>query len=113
MKTLYYLNKIAFIITLLLYMTIVYGMFSQMFLGGIQVISAAILFLSWSKFSKKTKEHLSIYWVLSSIYGICWLFEWKSFDETFIIIFGIMVLPMAIAAYFLYILNSIKDIKKS
>ncbi|MEH6536417.1 MAG: hypothetical protein V7719_08505 [Psychroserpens sp.] len=112
MKIIYNINKVAFIITLALYVTVIYGMFSQMILGGIQVISATILFLFWKNFSKKTKEHLSIYWAISSIYGICWLFKWNSFNETFILVFGIMILPMAIAGYFLYILNSIKHIKK-
>nr|WP_321237423.1 hypothetical protein [uncultured Psychroserpens sp.] len=112
MKIIYNINFAAFFITLALYVTIIYGMFSQMILGAIQVLSAAMLFLFWKNFSEKTKEHLSIYWVIISIYGICWLFDWKSFNETFMTVFGVMILPMGIAGYFLYILNSIKHIKK-
>lgn len=112
MKTLYNINKVIFIITLALYVTVIYGAFAQMFLGAIQVISAAILFLSWKNFNSKTKEYLNIYWVIITLYGICWLFKWESFNDTFILVFGVMILPMSIAGYFLYILNSIKHIKK-
>ena len=112
MKTLYNINKVVFILTLVLYVTLYFGLLSQILLGGIQVLSAAILFFSWKIFNAKTKEYLKLYWVITTLYSICWLFKWESFNDTFIIIFGVIILPMSIAGYFLYILNSIKHIKK-
>ncbi|WP_296386269.1 hypothetical protein, partial [Winogradskyella sp.] len=92
------------------YLTIVLGLYSQIVLGVIQVLSALVLFTYWKKFSSKTKEQLYIYWSITIIYGLCWLFDWRNFDSSFIIIFGVMVLPMCIAGYFLYIINSIKSL---
>nr|WP_321224949.1 hypothetical protein [uncultured Psychroserpens sp.] len=114
MKIIYNINKVIFIITLVLYFTVVGGMLSQVILGALQIISAIILLLSWGKFSKKTKEHLSIYWVIIGVYGICWIFwlhNWDTINEFAIVIATVMVIPMVIATYFLYILNSIKHLK--
>ena len=112
MKILYNLNKIVIISTVVLYVTLIFGLYAQIVLGATQVLSALILFLFWKNFNNKTKEQLYIYWTLVIIYGVFWLIDLDAFNETFIIIFGIMVIPMAIAGYFYYIINSIKDFKK-
>ncbi|WP_047545243.1 hypothetical protein [Psychroserpens sp. Hel_I_66] len=114
MNALYNINKVLFIITLVLYLTVVFGMVSQVILGGFQIITALILFLSWKKLSAKTKKKLSLYWIIIIIYGICWIFwlhKWDSFNEILITIITIMVIPMSIAGYFIYIIDPIKHIK--
>ncbi|ARV09233.1 hypothetical protein BTO05_06095 [Winogradskyella sp. PC-19] len=111
MKIIYYLNKFTFYTTLLLYITLFLGLYSQIVLGVLQVISALILFLYWKKFNQKIKEQLYLYWLIAIIYGVCWLFDWKGFNDSFIMIFGIIILPMSIATYFFYILNKIKNIE--
>lgn len=109
MKKIYIINKIALIITLVLYVTIVLGLYAQIVLGTIQVVSALILFFFWKQFSKKTKEQLYIYWTIVIAYGICWLNDLKSLNEDFVLIFGVMIIPMSIAIYFVHILRSTKN----
>ena len=112
MKGVYLLNKVILIITLVLYLTLYLGMYSQIVLGLIQVLSAIFLFTYWKKFSSITKKQLSFYWILTILYGLCWLLDWQNTHNTYVIIFGIIVLPMSIAGYFFYILNSIKNMEK-
>lgn len=108
MKKIYTFNKFALIITLVLYTTVILGLYAQIVLGALQIICALILFFHWKKISQKSKEHLIIYWTTVLLYGLCWLIDWSDFNEEFILIFGIMLLPMSMAGYFLYILNTIK-----
>ena len=110
MKIIYYLNKFVFIITLVLYLTLVYGLFAQIILGVIQVLSAIILFSYWKKFDRSIKNKVLYYWLAITIYGILWLFNWEFLNNWSLIIFVIILFPMAIASYFFYILNSIKHI---
>ncbi|WCO00987.1 hypothetical protein [Psychroserpens ponticola] len=109
MKKLYLINKVSLIITFVLYLTIFLGMYAQMVLGALQIISALILFFFWKQLSKNSKEKLYIYWTIVTIYGLCWLMDWKGYNEYFTIVFGIMIVPMSIATYFVYILKSIKN----
>lgn len=112
MKNLYYLNKFVLITTLVFYLTIFLGLYAQIALGAVQLLSALILFLYWKVFSKKTKKQLYIYWLIVALYGVLCLFDWKNINNGFIIILGFIVIPMLIAGYFFYIINSVKNIKK-
>ena len=67
----------------LLYITIFLGLYSQIVLGALQLISALILFLYWNKFSNKTKKQLTVYWCLSILYGLGWLIEWDIINDGF------------------------------
>lgn len=112
MKNLYNINKIAFIITLVLYISVFYGMLFQILLGAIQILSGLYLCFQWKKLFSKQKKHLTIYWAFVGCYSIGWIFslsEWNSYNEFIYVIIGIMVIPMAIAAYFLFILHSVKN----
>jgi hypothetical protein len=111
MKGLYNLNKGVLIITLLLYLTIYYGLYSQIVLGIIQVLSALALFNYWKKFSTQTKKQLFIYWTITILYGCGWQMNWINSSDTFLVILKIIILPMSIAFYFFYILNSVKNLK--
>ncbi|WP_456440481.1 hypothetical protein [Psychroserpens sp.] len=108
MKKIYNINKFAIIITLALYLTLVFGLYAQIVLGAIQVISSLLLILFWKKLSKKSKVKLFIYWTLVSVYGICWHSDWNIFSQEIIIVFGIIIIPMSIAGYFYYILKETK-----
>lgn len=109
MKLIYQINKVVLIITYLLYLTIFFGLYAQMALGAIQIIYALLLFFYWKKLSNKTKNQLYIYWAIVIVYGLCWLLDWKDFNDTFYLIFGMMVVPMAIATYFVYLLKVSKN----
>ncbi len=107
MKTLHYINLVSFTITLLLYITIFYGMIAQVFLGTIQVILALILLLYWKTLKSRQKKLLAVYAFVAILYGLLWLTDIVNTD--FAIAF-ITVIPMSIAAYFLYITAQIKKI---
>ena len=55
MKFIYYTNNVVFYSTLVLYLTVIYGMFMQVILGGIQIILFFILLFNYDKFSEKIK----------------------------------------------------------
>ncbi len=107
MKIIHYINSTCFTITLLLYITIFYGLMAQVFLGSIQVIIAIILFIYWNKLTSKPQKHLIIYTLISLLYGLLWLTD--IVDTDFGIVF-IAVIPMMIAGYFVYITYLIKKL---
>ncbi|RKN17477.1 hypothetical protein D7035_14985, partial [Aquimarina sp. AD1] len=61
MKTIHNINKWSFIITLILYTTIIGGLLAQMALGVIQVVLGVIILFHWKKLNIKIKRHLLIY----------------------------------------------------
>ncbi|EZH72602.1 hypothetical protein ATO12_20925 [Aquimarina atlantica] len=107
MKTIHNINKWSFIITLILYLTIYYGLLAQIFLGGIQVTLAITLFMYWRKFNNQQKKHLLIYSCLTIIYGLLCLTDIMNSDFAPIFLF---IIPMTIAGYFVYTTYKIKKI---
>ena len=111
MKIIYYINKFALTITLVLYLTVFYGLFAQIALGAIQLLSALILFIYWKKFDSSTKKRIKYYWVAVIIYGLLWLLDWTFVNELLVLIIGVILFPMLIASYFINTLNYIKNLK--
>lgn len=111
MKLIYYINKFFLITTGVLYLTIILGLYAQVVLGGIQLISALLIFIYWNKFTEKTKKMIYIYWSSVLVYGSLWLIDWNFLNDMILFIGGIILLPMSLAVYFFYILDSIKNIK--
>lgn len=105
MKKLYQFNKICLIITLVLYLTIIFGLYAQIVLGGIQILSALSLLFLWHRFNKSDKKKLLIYWLLVSIYGVGWLLK-VDFNNFWWL--SIIIIPMSIATYFVFILKNLK-----
>ncbi len=102
MKIVHNINKWSFIITLLLYITVIGGLLAQIALGCIQVTLGIILLTYWQKLNNKSKIHILIYWGLVLIYGLTWfLFQPSSND--FLLFLYYVFIPMGIAAYFVYI----------
>jgi len=98
MKVLYQFNKIVLIITLILYVTIFLGLYAQIVLGGIQILSAIGITFLWNRFENKYKKQLLIYWLVTLSYGIGWLLEIDLNDSWWIL--AIIIIPMSIAIYF-------------
>ena len=111
MKIIYQLNKGVLILTLVLHLTIILGLYAQMALGAVQLLTALFLLFRWNLFAQQTKKQLKIYWTLVLLYGSCWFFKWNFLNDEILIIGGIILIPISIAGYFLYILNSIKNIE--
>ncbi len=106
MKIIHNINKWSFIITLLLYITIYYGLIAQFFLGCIQVIIALMLFVFWKKLKTKPKQHLFTYSGVAIVYGLLlWLTDIVDSDFGFVFV---TIVPMSIAGYFLFITWKIK-----
>ncbi len=108
MKTLYRINLIAIIITLLLYVTIIFGMYAQIILGALQLISGLIVIFYLNKLSNKSREKIYIYWILVFLYVIAWNLDWQNFDKYILSIIIPFVIPMLIACYFVYTLRIAK-----
>jgi len=107
-----YLNRFIFGITAILYLTIFYGLYAQIILGGFQLITAFTLLCFWMKLTKKQRERLLKYWVFVAVYGLLWITEFfnnlKS-DFTWIVIY--ILIPLSIAGYLTFILESFKTKK--
>ncbi len=110
MRIIHNINKWSFILTMLLYITIYYGMLAQILLGCIQVCLAIILLFHWYKFNLRKKRHLLIYVFIASCYGLFWLTDIVDSDYGFIFLTAV---PMSIAGYFVYITNLIQDVQNN
>lgn len=106
MKFIYHTNKIVYIITVALYITVIYGMLFQILLGAIQVIFFFVLLFNYDKFSKEIKQHLGIYGALSGIFLVVFFSSLEFFGQNFLLI---IFIPMGIATYFTYIVYQLKQ----
>jgi membrane protein YqaA with SNARE-associated domain len=61
MKTLFYIHKVAFYITLFLYLTLIYGAIAEFFLGCLQLITAAYLLFQVKEMSEEALEKFRLY----------------------------------------------------
>lgn len=106
-----YLNRFAVVITALLYITVVYGMIAQLFLGIFHIITAIGLLTFWSKLTVKHKRLLLTYWLIVGLYtllvtnGVLFFSTWNWI--------GIIVFPLLIAFYFTYFLESIRTKRRN
>ncbi|MBC8755728.1 hypothetical protein H2O64_13715 [Kordia sp. YSTF-M3] len=106
MKFIYYINNIFFGLTLLGYLTIIYGMYLQILLGCIQLLFFIVLLFNYHKFSQRIKEHLTTYGILTSFF-LLWFF--LNNHTLGITILFIMIAPMLIATYFTYIVYQLNQ----
>ena len=107
MKILYKTNLLAFIITLVLYLTIYFGLLFQILLGLIQIFSALSLFYYWKNISKSSKAKVLYYWVFVAVYFLLCITIENLYNDTIPYIIGLILLPLSIASYFLYTLKRI------
>lgn len=102
----YWINKVWLIITFVLFVTIYLGLFAELVLGCIQIISSIILFFYRHRMSDKLNNQLYIYWFILFIYLLLYLT--KILNDAFWII-GFCIIPMSIALYFFKILYDFKS----
>jgi hypothetical protein len=100
-------NRVVMSITGILYLTIILGLYAQVVLGFTQVLSAIILLFVIKKISIENQNRITIYWGLTISYGLVYLADIFNQLESFWIIIFILI-PIGIAGYFTFILESIK-----
>lgn len=104
------LNRVIFGITLVLYLTVIFGLYAQIVLGAYQVLIAVTLLFFMRRISIKNQKLLAIYWFLVISYGLLWLFDcFRNLNGLWVITF--IVIPLGIAGYFTFILESLKTKK--
>ncbi len=111
MKKIHSINKWSFILTLLLYTTVIGGLLTQILLGCIQFILALTIVSSWKKLDVTSKKLITTYWILFISYWITYKILDLYLENTSWFIFFILI-PMCIASYFVYATYRIKKCKE-
>lgn len=109
MKILFYINVLVYILTAGLYISVRYamfGMYAQVLLGLVQLLSAAILFFFYRSFTKKIQKNFIGYWLSAIMILSFIIFDFGTTglnilaDKTLQILF-VFVIPMIIATHFI------------
>ncbi len=104
MKILFIVNLIAFIINIGLYIIEpVLGLFAQIGLGLLQILSALRMSLETNKINKKAQKNLVRYWLSIFIWVLLGLIVCILFDSVLAFKIMIIICPMSIAFYFVTI----------
>lgn len=103
------LNKFFIVVTIVLYATIFLGLLAQIVLGGFQVIVAVILSICYKRINKSTKEQIILYWCFVAIYTLLWFAGLRNRSTDFFDLIFYVLIPLSIAGYFTYILESLKQ----
>ncbi|WP_353169985.1 hypothetical protein [Flavobacterium sp.] len=102
LNPIYKINKLIYVINLLLYLAVSPGMAFQIILGITQFISAIYLTKNfYKKVSNFTRKLLKTYWTLTIIVFISMVFIGDIFSIVGIII--CFLLPMLTATFFMYL----------
>ncbi|WP_034230268.1 hypothetical protein [Aquimarina pacifica] len=109
MKLLYKINQWSFILTLLLYLTIYFGLIAQIVLGGLQLLFAIIMFFRWGELTITLRKHLLYYSTLVVLYAMGYL-VFKNIVTSYVAIACITFIPMSIAGYFVYITYKTQEV---
>lgn len=105
-----YINRFLMFITVALYFTIIFGLYAQVVLGAFQVLTGFILLFFLDRIPTGLRNHLLCYWGLTLVYGaFCLISRFEGLGDIGFIM--IILIPMSIAGYFTYILESLKNKK--
>ncbi|MFY7672569.1 hypothetical protein ACOSP6_15915 [Tenacibaculum sp. MEBiC06402] len=100
------MNRVIFALTLMLYVTVILGVYAQVVLGAYHLLVGFILLFFLKKLSLKPKNGILIYWFVVSIYFVI-TYTLNKVAKDFPVI-NFMIIPMLIASYFTYILETMK-----
>ncbi len=105
-KTLDRINKVAFILTLILYVTIIYGMITQILLGITQLTIAVILLFKKDDLTEEINKYMNYYWgLVFGFFIFIGLLYYNIFPDIARLL--IFIIPICIAGYFVFITNKI------
>lgn len=102
MKTLYQINLIALITTVVLYIPALLGVFLHPLLGLIQIISLLVILSKYQSLSSVIKKHITIYMVLVTLISIPMLFGGDIVLMVFFIGSLVLAIYFVIITYLLY-----------
>ncbi len=113
-KILYWINKIALIITVFLYVCIIFpGMYAQFFLGIIQLLTGAFFAFNYKKLSTVIQRKIKKYFTFVIVYFAIFFLgsQFKNYNEALpvIIICYVFIIPMVVAFLFVIQLNKINS----
>src|SRR5690606_36352126 len=121
MKAIYIINKILFIINILLYemvITFFLALMFQVLLGAVQILIFLFLLYQFKKFGPTDQKLIITYGILVIFYAIAFLLQ-NEYNEFFVndihfindIHIGtfIMVIPMLLASFHLYITYRLRN----
>jgi uncharacterized protein YqjF (DUF2071 family) len=111
-KTLHIINKVTFFTTLILYFTLILGMYFQMVLGAIQLIIALVLVIKFRELNKNSKKYLLTYWFLVTISILLIylnIFFNSDFGNSVLTLIIIFIIPMCIATYFYFLTANLNN----
>lgn len=111
MKIIHNINFWATLITLILYITVYFGMLSQLVLGPLQLILATIVSVRYYKeLDIHHKNLLLYYWVAVAFALTMAITLWTSdIFGSFVVITFLFVVPMSVACYFLYVTKKLNN----
>lgn len=110
MRTIQKFNKIAFYTTLVLYLTIYLGLYSQIALGFIQICIALYISLNKIVKSRKLQNQMINYWIYVGLYILLFTFFFNNnlkINHPFLLLIVVIITPMSLAIYFNITLNKI------
>jgi len=101
------INKVLLIVCIILHVTIYCGLLFQIVLGFYQVLVAFVLLFYWRELKEKEQYKMFIYYVLVLLYLIMHMVGVLNLNGDYWYIF-IAIIPMCIAFYFTYLLETLK-----
>jgi hypothetical protein len=109
MKIIHTINSFATWATILLYITVYFGMLAQLVLGPLQLILATILSVRYYKELDQRYKNLALYYWAAAVSalataGFAWLADLENIVLTIVAVF---VIPMTVACYFLFVTDKI------
>ena len=106
MKALFYICAVPYFITILLYLSVILGLYAQLFLGFIHVIVMLLLYLQYNELAEQSRRKLNYYSITVLVYfGLMPVFA-SLFPELSMLLgfYYLTIVPMSIGGYFVYIL---------
>lgn len=105
------INRVVLGVTIVLYLTVIFGLLAQIVLGIFQLIVALVLVFNWSKLTSSNKKKLIFYLIVAGTY-LALLFLTNVPLQKFLWMF-VVIIPMTLVVYFTYFLESIKTKRRS
>lgn len=101
----------SYIVTLLLYITVLLGMIAQLFLGIIHLMVAAYLYLNYQRLETPDRQRLNFYMALVVFYflGLGLNESWEMDQNDAVLVTYLFIIPMLIGAYFVWVVHKIRN----